>query len=90
MKFKKGVIINGNDETPYMLQLEYKKCKVADSDMYLVEALRKSVVSKEKLLKMIMDKEHIDSTAASFGLGQFIIDYSEYLEDEKKHYKIED
>lgn len=86
MKLKKEVkIVN---ESNLVLQLGILQCAVPGKDKYLIERLQQGDTEEKDLIALIMKKEDIGVIAASFGLGQFIIDYADYIEDSEEYYQI--
>lgn len=86
MKLKKGVIIIS--ESDLELQLGTQHCTVPRRDIYLIERLQQGEAEEKDLIDLIMKEEDIGVIAASFGLGQFIIDYADYIEDDHEYYQI--
>ena len=61
---------------------------IEDNLHYLAKAVDGGTQDEEALIRLIAQTEHIDETAAAFGLAQFMIDYGDFIAEDKSHYTI--
>ena len=86
MKWKKNVTLE--KQQPWQLRLGDKVTPVAERDRYLIKAVEKGISNEEELVRLVAKEEGIDETAAAFGLAQFLLDYSDYIADDKSYFMI--
>lgn len=88
MNWKPGVVVS--KEPDYALQLGGTTQPVPEKDVYLVNAIEQGIAEDPQLVRLIMEAESIDETAAAFGLAQFLIDFSNFIAPDTGHYLITD
>lgn len=86
MKWKKDVILE--KQQPWQLRLGDKVTPIAERDIYLIKAVEKGICNDEDLVRLVAKEEGIDETAAAFGLAQFLIDYGDFIAEDKSHFMI--
>ncbi|MEG2266252.1 MAG: hypothetical protein RSC68_18205 [Acinetobacter sp.] len=86
MKWKKDVILE--KQQPWQLRLGDKITPIAERDMYLIKAVEKGISNDEDLVRLVAEEEGIDETAAAFGLAQFLLDYSDFIAEDRSHVMI--
>ena len=86
MKLKEGILIHKKEQ--YILELNNEKCRVNREDAYLIDALHCGVEKSEELKKLIMKEKRVNEAAAGFTLARFILDYQNYLEEDKSFFEI--
>lgn len=86
MKWKKNVTLEKLQ--PWKIRLGDKVTPIAERDKYLIKAVEKGISNEEELVRLVANEEGIDETAAAFGLAQFLLDYSDYIAEDKSHFMI--
>ena len=86
MKLKEGTMIYKKEQ--YILELNNEKCRVNREDAYLIDALHSGVEKSEELKKLIMKEKKVNEAAAGFTIARFILDYQNYLEEDKSFFEI--
>ncbi|MDD3252812.1 MAG: hypothetical protein PHV18_09650 [Lachnospiraceae bacterium] len=86
MRWKEDVILE--KENPLRLRWGDKVLSIAERDVYLVKAVEKGICNDEDLVRLVAKEEGIDETAVAFGLAQFLLDYSDFIEEDTSHYII--
>lgn len=88
MKWKRKVIIITEQEKA-ILCLGESRSPVPETDLYLVEAVRKGIHEEEKLKELIMEHDNTNDIIAGLTLAKFILDYQSYLEEDHGYYEID-
>lgn len=87
MRWKKNVTVT-REQGNVMLHLGKKQCNVPESDIYLVEVIKKGIHEDEKLKELIMEHDNSNETVTGLTLAKFILDYQDYLEKDNGYYEI--
>ncbi len=87
MKWKRKVTITREQEEAFLC-LDKNRCTIPESDLYLVEAIRKGTHEEEKLKELIMAHDSSNEIVAGLTLAKFILDYQSYLEEDNDYFEI--
>lgn len=87
MKWKRKVTLK-TENNQFLLCHGENSLPVKNEDLYLVKAIKKGIHDENKLKHLVMEHDDTNETVAGFTLAQFILDYQEYIEDDKSHYEI--
>ena len=87
MRWKDGVCVNKEPE--YSVRLRNKEMLVADNVRYIAMAIENGDTNIEELEKIIMQYDQCDALCARLTLGQFIVDYGEFINGGDSYYKID-
>lgn len=84
MKWKPKVKLTRKDGL--QLHLDDRVMDIEEKLHYLAKAVDSGTQDDDTLIRLIAQTEHINETAAAFGLAQFMIDYGDFIEQDKSHY----
>lgn len=87
MKWKRKVTVI-TEEGNVILCLGDNHCSVPETDLYLVNAVKKGIHEEEKLKELIMEHDNANEIVAGLTLAKFILDYQSYLEEDHGYYEI--
>ena len=87
MKLKRKVS-SITEQNGLVICLGDNRYNVPQEDAYLVEALSDGIYEEEKLKELIMKHDGCDEIVAGLVLAKFILDYHDYLEEDRGYYEI--
>lgn len=87
MKLKRKVTVI-REAGDVFLCLGQNRCSIPESDLYLVEAIRKGIHEEDRLKELIMEHDNSNEIVAGLTLAKFILDYQSYLEEDNGYYEI--
>ena len=88
MKWKEGVKVTKKKKDSYLLRMNQKEKKILPEHNYLLEAIQNGIEDDKELVDYIIEQEEICEAAAGFTLAGFIIEYADFIAEDKSHYEI--
>lgn len=88
MKWKEGVKVTKKKKDIYLLRMNHKEKKILPEHNYLLEAIQNGIEDDKELVDYIIEQEEICEAAAGFTLAGFIIEYADFIAEDKSHYEI--
>lgn len=88
MKWKEGVKVTKKKKDGYLLRMNQKEKMILPEHNYLLLAIQNGMQDDKELVEHIIKQEKICEAAAGFTLAGFIIEYADYIAEDRSHYEI--